>query len=160
MVADSDRAADGAGVSNLSEGKSSQAVNIRPGEESSFPAQVTATQASQSPASQSQVSQTPVSQTPASQTQASQVAGSEVGLGRVCEGGKSAVVAETFGPCGISGKDKSATPQKPKLLDQVRHRCRILHYSKRTEEAYVGWIRKFIRFHSLRHPAEMGGAAC
>lgn len=44
----------------------------------------------------------------------------------------------------------------PKLLDQVRDAIRIRHYSIRTEEAYVQWIRSFIRFHGLRHPMEMG----
>jgi integron integrase len=45
-----------------------------------------------------------------------------------------------------------------RLLDQVRERIRYLHYSIRTEQAYVHWIRAFIRFHELRHPAEMAGA--
>lgn len=45
---------------------------------------------------------------------------------------------------------------KPKLLDCVRSAIRIRHYSPRTEEAYVGWIRRFILFHHKRHPAEMG----
>jgi len=45
---------------------------------------------------------------------------------------------------------------KPKLLDQVRNTLRRLHYSIRTEEAYVGWIRRFILFHHKRHPREMG----
>jgi len=49
-------------------------------------------------------------------------------------------------------------PQKPKLLDQVRDAIRTRHYSYRTEEAYVGWIRRFILFHHKRHPAEMGKA--
>ena len=44
-----------------------------------------------------------------------------------------------------------------KLLDRVRERIRYLHYSIRTEQAYVHWIRTFIRFHELRHPGEMGG---
>ena len=53
-------------------------------------------------------------------------------------------------------------PQLPplrsvKLLDQVRERIRYLHYSRRTEEAYVYWCRAFIRFHGIRHPAEMAG---
>jgi len=43
----------------------------------------------------------------------------------------------------------------PKLLAQVRRAIRIRHYSRRTEEAYVGWIRRFVRFHGLRHPAEL-----
>ena len=45
---------------------------------------------------------------------------------------------------------------KPKLLDQVRIEIRRRHYSPRTEEAYVGWIKRYIRFHGIRHPAEMG----
>jgi hypothetical protein len=45
---------------------------------------------------------------------------------------------------------------KPRLLDQVRDKCRLLHYSKRTERAYVDWIRRFILFHGKRHPREMG----
>jgi integron integrase len=48
----------------------------------------------------------------------------------------------------------AATP--PKLLDQVRDRLRLKHYSLRTEQAYVGWIRRYIIFHGKRHPAEMG----
>lgn len=43
-----------------------------------------------------------------------------------------------------------------KILDQVRERIRYLHYSLRTEEAYVYWVRGYIRFHLIRHPAEMG----
>lgn len=43
-----------------------------------------------------------------------------------------------------------------KLLDQVRACCRRRHYSVRTEEAYVSWVREFIRFHGIRHPATMG----
>jgi integron integrase len=46
--------------------------------------------------------------------------------------------------------------QKPKLRNQVREAIRIRHYSVRTEEAYVGWIKRFILFHGKRHPLEMG----
>ncbi|AGA32807.1 Integron integrase IntIPac [Thioalkalivibrio nitratireducens DSM 14787] len=48
------------------------------------------------------------------------------------------------------------TPRLPRLLDQVRERCRVKHYSLRTEHAYVHWIRRFIVFHGKRHPREMG----
>ena len=48
--------------------------------------------------------------------------------------------------------------QSVRILDQLRERIRYLHYSLRTEEAYVYWARAFIRFHELRHPAEMGKA--
>lgn len=44
-----------------------------------------------------------------------------------------------------------------RVLDQLRERLRLMHYSPRTEETYVYWVRAFIRFHRLRHPAEMGG---
>jgi integron integrase len=43
----------------------------------------------------------------------------------------------------------------PRLLDRVRFAVRARHYSLRTEEAYVGWIRRFILFHNKRHPLEM-----
>jgi integron integrase len=46
----------------------------------------------------------------------------------------------------------------PKLLDRVRWRLRAKHYSIRTEEAYVDWVRRFILFHRKRHPDEMGEA--
>jgi integron integrase len=42
------------------------------------------------------------------------------------------------------------------LLDKVREACRLRHFSPRTEKAYAGWIRRFIRFHRRRHPREMG----
>ena len=45
---------------------------------------------------------------------------------------------------------------KPKLLDLVREKLRLKHYAKRTEQAYVDWIRRFILFHGKRHPREMG----
>jgi integron integrase len=44
-----------------------------------------------------------------------------------------------------------------RLLDQVRERVRMLHYSRRTEQAYVHWCRAFIRFHRLQHPRDLGG---
>ncbi|MCX8085688.1 MAG: integron integrase [Rhodocyclaceae bacterium] len=49
-----------------------------------------------------------------------------------------------------------SSPPPPKLLDQVRARLRTKHYSIRTEGQYVFWIKRFIRFHGLRHPREMG----
>jgi integron integrase len=49
-------------------------------------------------------------------------------------------------------------PRPPRLLDRVREAIRSRHYSRRTEKAYVHWIRRFIFFHDKRHPAEMGAA--
>lgn len=47
---------------------------------------------------------------------------------------------------------------KRRLLDQVRDTLRTLHYSIRTEDAYLLWIKKFILFHGKRHPLELGEA--
>ncbi len=44
----------------------------------------------------------------------------------------------------------------PKLLDQVRGACRLRHLSLRTEGSYIHWIKRYVRFHDTRHPAEMG----
>jgi len=58
-----------------------------------------------------------------------------------------------------STADPSLPPlQSARLLDQVRERVRYLHYSLRTEQAYVHWVRAFVRHHALRHPREMGRA--
>ena len=46
--------------------------------------------------------------------------------------------------------------QSSPFLDEVRRAIRVRHYSIRTEEAYVGWIKRFILFHHKRHPREMG----
>ena len=46
-------------------------------------------------------------------------------------------------------------PQAPRLLDRVRFLMRARHYSLRTEEAYVAWIRRFVLFHGKRHPLEL-----
>ncbi|UCF91382.1 MAG: integron integrase [Desulfobacterales bacterium] len=48
--------------------------------------------------------------------------------------------------------------QPVKLLDRVRQRMRLKHYSIRTEQAYVSWIKRYIHFHHLRHPKDMGRA--
>ena len=45
--------------------------------------------------------------------------------------------------------------RKPKLLDQLRGALRSRHYSRRTEQTYCLWVKRFIYFHSIRHPAEM-----
>src|SRR3989442_7885615 len=49
----------------------------------------------------------------------------------------------------------SPSGSSPKLLDQVRQAIRLRHYSRRTEAAYVAWIRRFIVFHRKRHPREV-----
>lgn len=52
----------------------------------------------------------------------------------------------------------NGVPPKPRLLDEVRARIRVKHYSLRTEQCYTQWIKRFIHFHNLRHPAELGAA--
>jgi len=47
---------------------------------------------------------------------------------------------------------------KPKLLAQVRQQIRLRNYSIRTEAVYAEWVKRYIRFHRYRHPAEMGAA--
>lgn len=47
------------------------------------------------------------------------------------------------------------SPDPPRLLAQVRERARYLHYSLRTEKAYVYWIRMFVRWSGMRHPRDM-----
>ena len=49
----------------------------------------------------------------------------------------------------------SRQPSKPRLLEQVREALRSRHYSKRTEDTYVVWIKRFIFLHNKRHPREM-----
>ena len=57
----------------------------------------------------------------------------------------------------VSGAAAPNHPPEPKLLDRVRESVRVRHYSRRTEEAYVTWIRRFIVFHGKKHPSGMGG---
>jgi integrase len=47
-------------------------------------------------------------------------------------------------------------PGKIKLIDRVREAIRVKHYSLRTEQTYIDWIKRFIIFHGKRHPGEMG----
>ncbi|WP_119157957.1 integron integrase [Caldimonas tepidiphila] len=53
-----------------------------------------------------------------------------------------------------SSPTPSAAP--PRLLDRVRQEIRLRHYSLRTEQAYVDWVRRFVLFHDKRHPRDMG----
>ena len=92
------------------------------------------------------------------------------------EPGKAESRAEGTGTRSGQSDGTNPVPRKPKLLDQVRAKLRLLHYAKRTEEAYVDWITRYILFHnpcltetgtgtsktrsqsrsSVRHPRELG----
>ena len=57
---------------------------------------------------------------------------------------------------GVESRVDHPLSTSPKLLERVRAAIRARHYSRRTEEAYVSWIRRFIVFHGKRHPRELG----
>ena len=59
------------------------------------------------------------------------------------EGAFTVLAVREVGPAAI---------RKPRLLDRVREAIRARHYSRRTEKAYVAWIRRYILFHGKRHP--------
>jgi integron integrase len=59
-------------------------------------------------------------------------------------------------PSGVGVATQGAAARPRKLLDQLRDVLRAKHYSYRTEQAYVDWVRRFILFHGKRHPLELG----
>jgi Phage integrase, N-terminal SAM-like domain len=65
----------------------------------------------------------------------------------------------THTPCPVIDDDAIVVvmeSREPKLLDRVRAAVRTRHYSRRTEDAYVYWIRRYIVFHDKAHPSTMG----
>ena len=56
-------------------------------------------------------------------------------------------------------RNSSTESPGPRLLDRLRDAIRRRHYSRRTEEAYIHWTKRFIYFHGKRHPSELGEAA-
>lgn len=67
-------------------------------------------------------------------------------------------MTETIDRNATSKQDTASVSTKPRLLDQVVAAIRVRHYSRRTEQTYCGWIRQFIRWSGMRHPADMGAA--
>jgi len=51
-----------------------------------------------------------------------------------------------------------SSPRPKKLLERAREILRVQHYSIRTEDAYLGWMKRYILFHGKCHPEEMGMA--
>jgi hypothetical protein len=81
--------------------------------------------------------------------------GSGDSLSRYPVQGRAKVLSDKNG--GVT--EGQATAARPlRLMQQVRERLRVRHYSPRTEQACVGWIRRFIRANGRRHPRELGGA--
>ena len=56
--------------------------------------------------------------------------------------------------CMLENQNESAN--RPNLLEQIKGVMRVKHYSIRTEEAYVGWVKKFVLFYNKKHPKYMG----
>ena len=55
--------------------------------------------------------------------------------------------------------DVAVVPQGPTLIEVLRDRLRALHYSPRTAEVYIAWVRRYVRFHDRRHPRDLGVVA-
>ena len=64
----------------------------------------------------------------------------------------------TLGARPLLRETRPAEAPRPRLLDRVREAIRTRPYSRRTEKAYVHWIKRYIFFHGKRHPLEMGAA--
>jgi integrase len=58
--------------------------------------------------------------------------------------------------CSMVRETGPGDPPKPRLLDRVRQTLRARHYSRRTEKAYIFWIKRYVFFHGKRHPLELG----
>ena len=50
-----------------------------------------------------------------------------------------------------------SAPPRPRQFDEIRRRLRVKHYSLRSEQAYLYWIRRYIQINGRRHPRELGG---
>lgn len=59
----------------------------------------------------------------------------------------------------IAAEPDHIAPQPPRLLDRMREKLRVKHYSIRTEQSYLDWVRRYIRFHGMKHPSELGAQA-
>jgi integron integrase len=58
----------------------------------------------------------------------------------------------------LQSSSPAPSPGGTRFLDQVAQVCRLKHYSYRTEQSYLTWMRRFILFHNKRHPKDMGAA--
>ena len=58
----------------------------------------------------------------------------------------------------MSNQSVTSKNPEPRLLDRVRDALRVKHYSYRTEQAYLHWIKRYIYFHQKQHPAALGAA--
>src|SRR5438128_6631539 len=70
--------------------------------------------------------------------------------------GRSSFLGRLAGFGSRTARGESRSQWTMKLLAQVRAVLRTKHYSPRTEETYVDWVQRYVRFHGVRHPAELG----
>ena len=71
-------------------------------------------------------------------------------------GGSWKCISPCIGDVLTKSNGTGTDPDKPRLVARVHAAIRMKHYSERTEKAYLSWIKRYIRFHDLKHPAIMG----
>ncbi|MBM4142855.1 MAG: integron integrase [Lentisphaerae bacterium] len=59
-------------------------------------------------------------------------------------------------PANDSSSPNFQSPPAPRLLDRLRNEIRVRHYSIRTEQTYADWVTRYVHFHNMRHPQDMG----
>jgi site-specific recombinase XerD len=74
------------------------------------------------------------------------------------EGGARGTGREIQEPTGTAAADGMEWHRVPGLIERLRQVLRSKHYSRRTEQSYCSWVRRFLRFHRMRHPDKMGEA--
>jgi len=62
------------------------------------------------------------------------------------------------GSAALRGGVAAAAGAHPKLIPRLREALRIRRYSLKTEKAYIHWVRRYVHFHRMRHPQEMGAS--
>ena len=73
-------------------------------------------------------------------------------------GGAKDVIRGSQQVTGRSAADQMRWRRRPRLIEQMRQALRSKHYSRRTEQSYCNWVKRFLRFHKMRHPDKMGEA--
>ena len=74
------------------------------------------------------------------------------------ENGAKALSRADHDPSGMSPAYRMRLRRRPRLIEELRQALRSKHYSRRTEQSYCNWVKRFLRFHRMRHPDRMGEA--
>jgi integron integrase len=80
------------------------------------------------------------------------------GGGIMGEDGAKGLARVDHEPSGMSPADRMRLRRRPRLIEELRQALRSKHYSRRTEQSYCNWVKRFLRFHRMRHPDRMGEA--